>query len=233
MRSLLSAGVHRSMILPAKQAHSWVSSRGETRGLWHLKEPRRNTGRRTCLIFIGLWFWFLVLQLGWVSEVRKPLTLKANGDFGDDIGLGFKDPDSNPTLSLTFGPTLFLGLGFFICIMNKFVSYSCCLADKSRLTLCDPMDCSPPGSSVHENFQARSLEWVAIFSSRGSSSPREGTHISCLAGGFFTTEPSGKSLSTLRIFFKIIYLFIFIYLAAPGLSWGTKDFWFSLWQADS
>ena len=38
--------------------------------------------------------------------------------------------------------------------------------------VCDPMDCSPPGSSVHGIFQARILKWVAISSSRGSSSPR-------------------------------------------------------------
>ena len=37
------------------------------------------------------------------------------------------------------------------------------------LTLCEPMDCSPPGSSVHGIFQARILEWVAISFSRGSS----------------------------------------------------------------
>ena len=36
-----------------------------------------------------------------------------------------------------------------------------------RLTLCDPMDCSPPGSSVHGTFQARTLEWVVMPSSRG------------------------------------------------------------------
>ena len=40
---------------------------------------------------------------------------------------------------------------------------------QSRSTLCDPMDCSPPGSSVCEILQARTLEWVAMSSSRGSS----------------------------------------------------------------
>ena len=40
-------------------------------------------------------------------------------------------------------------------------------------TLCDPIDCSPPGSSVHGIFQARVLEWVAISFSRGSSQPRD------------------------------------------------------------
>ena len=43
----------------------------------------------------------------------------------------------------------------------------------SCLTLCDPMDCSPPGFSVPGILQARILEWVAIFSSRGYSQPRD------------------------------------------------------------
>ena len=55
-----------------------------------------------------------------------------------------------------------------------------------------PMDCSPPGSSVHGILQARILEWVAVSSSRGSSRPRDPTHVCCIAGRFFTTEPPGK-----------------------------------------
>ena len=54
-------------------------------------------------------------------------------------------------------------------------------------TLCDPMDCSLPGFSVHGVFQARVLEWVAIAFSRGSSQPRDQTGVSCIAGGFFTS----------------------------------------------
>ena len=50
---------------------------------------------------------------------------------------------------------------------------------KSCLTLCDPMDYSPPGSSVHGILQARTLERVAISSSRGSSRPRDRTGGSC------------------------------------------------------
>ena len=53
-----------------------------------------------------------------------------------------------------------------------------CLAAKLRLTLCNPVDCSPPGSSVHGILQARILEWVAIFFSRGSSGSRDGIRIS-------------------------------------------------------
>ena len=69
---------------------------------------------------------------------------------------------------------------------------------QSCLTLWDPMECSLPGSSVHGILQARILEWVAMPSSKRSSPPRDQTHISwgscisCIAGRFFTTEPSGK-----------------------------------------
>ena len=52
--------------------------------------------------------------------------------------------------------------------------------------LCNPMDCSPPGSSVQGILQVRILEWVAIASSRGSSRPRDQTQVSCIAGRFFT-----------------------------------------------
>ena len=56
----------------------------------------------------------------------------------------------------------------------------CCLVAKSSPTLCDPMDCSPPGSSVHGISQARILEWVAISFPRESSRPRDRTCISCV-----------------------------------------------------
>ena len=56
-----------------------------------------------------------------------------------------------------------------------------------RLTLCDPMDCSPPGFSVHGILQARILEWAAMPSSRGSSQPRDGTRVPCTESEFFTT----------------------------------------------
>ena len=51
---------------------------------------------------------------------------------------------------------------------------------QSCLALCDAMDCSLPGSSVHEILQARISEWVAISFSRGSSPPRDQTHVSCI-----------------------------------------------------
>ena len=57
---------------------------------------------------------------------------------------------------------------------------------QSCLTLCDPMDCSPPGSSIHRIFQARVLYWVAISFSRGSSRPRDWIRVSCIVGRCFT-----------------------------------------------
>ena len=55
-----------------------------------------------------------------------------------------------------------------------------CSVAQSRPTVCDPGDCSPPGSSVHGISQARILEWLAISSSRGSSWSRDWTHVSCI-----------------------------------------------------
>ena len=60
-----------------------------------------------------------------------------------------------------------------------------CLVAQSCPTLCHPMDCSPPGSSVHGILQARILEWVAMPSSGGSSQRRDQTQAFCTAGRFF------------------------------------------------
>ena len=79
------------------------------------------------------------------------------------------------------------------------------------------MDCNPPGSSVHGISQAKKLDWVAMLSSRGSSWPRDRTHVSCsswTAGAFFTAEPPG-SLSTQKmlviIFGRIRKLAFFVF----------------------
>ena len=58
-------------------------------------------------------------------------------------------------------------------------------------TLCNPMGCSPPGSSVHGIFQTRILEWVAISFSRGSSGPRYRTWVSCIAGMLYHLSHQG------------------------------------------
>ena len=73
---------------------------------------------------------------------------------------------------------------------------------QSCLTLRDPMDCSPPGSSVHGVFQARVLEWSAISTSRGSSPPNDRTcisSVSCITGRFFTAKLPQKPCHMLYI----------------------------------
>ena len=78
--------------------------------------------------------------------------------------------------------------------------HACMLGRFSNVRLCDPMDCSPTGSSVHRIFQARILEWVTISFSRGSSPPRDQpwvSYISCIAGGFFTTRATWEAQQTM------------------------------------
>ena len=96
-------------------------------------------------------------------------------------------------------------------------------------TLCNCMDCSPPGSSVHGISQARILKWVAMPSSRGPSQPRDRTHVSCvfcIAGRFFTTEPPGKPLTDLSpVLKKVLHIqeMLSQYLLSqqdlPSISW--------------
>ena len=69
--------------------------------------------------------------------------------------------------------------------------------------MCDPMDCSPPGSSVHGILQARILEWFAIYFARGCSWPSHWTHVSSLespplAYGFFTTSASWEAIGLMQ-----------------------------------
>ena len=85
-----------------------------------------------------------------------------------------------------------------------------CVCVQLCLTFRNPIDCRPPDSSVHGIFQARILEWVTVFSSRGSSWPRDWTCISCVScivGIFFTAEPwdPGFSLTSLEQYLRVIW----------------------------
>ena len=84
------------------------------------------------------------------------------------------------------------------------------LATQSCLTLCDPMDCSPPGFSVHKVLQARILEFASISFARASFQPRYQTWISCFAGGFFTIWATREATRTLE---WVAYTF------SRGFSW--------------
>ena len=80
------------------------------------------------------------------------------------------------------------------------------LVTQSCPTLCDPMDCSPPGSSVHGIVQARILEWDAIpFLSR-SSWPRDWTQVSCIASKFLS-EPPGEPKEMGAWWGELVYRF--------------------------
>ena len=71
-------------------------------------------------------------------------------------------------------------------------------------TLCDSMDCSLPGSSVHGISQARILERVAIHFSRGFFQLRDWTQVSCIAGEFFTIWTTREALNLEQVL-KIVY----------------------------
>ena len=77
---------------------------------------------------------------------------------------------------------------------------------QSCLTLCESVDCSPPGSSVHGILQARVLEWVAISFSRGSSQPRDWIQVSCIAGRRFTLWATREAPFMFYIYILIEYI---------------------------
>ena len=90
----------------------------------------------------------------------------------------------------------------FLCDLHFINSAFACLATSAVSTLCDRMDCSPPGSSVHGMLQARVLEWVAMSFSRGSSQPRDQTCVSCLLhwqAGSLPLTPCGKPTAYVRL----------------------------------
>ena len=98
------------------------------------------------------------------------------------------------------------------CCMAKWLSYTLSLIYihmskivQSCPTLCDPMDYSPLGSSVHGIFQEGILEWVAISFSRRSSRPRDWTRVSCIVGRHFTVWATREV--------HYIYMFFFIFLS--------------------
>ena len=68
-----------------------------------------------------------------------------------------------------------------------------CVSHSVVSSLCDPMDYSLPGSSLHGILQERILEWVSIPFSRGSSPPRDQIHVSCISGRFFIIWATSKA----------------------------------------
>ena len=107
---------------------------------------------------------------------------------------------------------------------------------QSCLTLCDPMDCWPPGCTVHGILQARIVEWIAIPFSRGSSWPRDQTWVSCVAGRFFTvwaTRETGVYMCVKTTVWGNSKMIVEITQLLTGHSmWRDKQEWKPGWSAD-
>ena len=103
---------------------------------------------------------------------------------------------------------------------------------QSCLTLCDPVDCSSPGSSVHGNLQARILKWLAVPSSRGYSRSRDWTwvsHVSCTCRRVLLYTHSLKGAKA-DMFYYLTFSFskkkkscIFKFWAAPCSMWDLSS----------
>ena len=122
---------------------------------------------------------YLILPLEFLTGILK-LCLKCNFDWNFQ---------SNTVWNGTYSqmPLLWSLPVVLLC------SSKSCMYAQSCPTLCDPLDCSLPVSSIHRISQARILEWVAISSSRGSFWPRDPTCASCIAGRFFTCWAIGEA----------------------------------------
>ena len=88
-------------------------------------------------------------------------------------------------------------------------------------TLCYPVDCSLPGSSVHGILQVRVLEWVAISFSRGSSRPRNWTQVSGIAGRCFTIWATSEAHLSLSVLLKSRGK----KWNKKALQWNPEDLW--------
>ena len=93
---------------------------------------------------------------------------------------------------------------------------------------CKPVNCSPPGSSVHGISQARILEWVVISFSKGASRPRDQAWVCCIAGGSFAAGPPGKSLlkcwcfADIHVPVALLLLLWALCAMGPGLPFGMN-----------
>ena len=104
------------------------------------------------------------------------------------------------------------------------------LVAQSCPILCDPMDYSLPGSSVHGILQARILEWVAIPFSRGSFKPMDQTQVSCTAGRFFTIWEANINFSSRKIWILNSDPLLIIYVTYSTLTFLSLVFSSAEWQ---
>ena len=136
---------------------------------WILKNERFN---RRKYLFKGrgetsLVVWWLSL---WGSSAGSVSSIPGQGT-RDPCAILWMKSAVNEALRRELNKTT--GVGWQLCWEHGL----CAKSIQSCPTLCDPLDCSSPGFSVHGILQAGILEWVAVSSSRGSSPPRDWTHV--------------------------------------------------------
>ena len=122
-----------------------------------------------------------------------------------------------------------LPLDYFITLRNLVFArqsinmLNLCSVAQLYLTLCDPMDYSLPGSSIHGIFLAKILEWVAILFFRGSSQPRDGTEVSCIADSRGSSQPrDGTQVSCIADSFFTVLPTREVLKPQNLSSWGFK-----------
>ena len=140
----------------------------------------RTSGQLCHLLCIPHWPTFpLICSLNWKPVVSFFL-------YGSSLGISVSKTSDSLCIQILCWKLFYLLLTFDD--SHKKVSVA-----QSFPTLCNPMDYSPPGFSVHGILQARILEWVAIPICSSSSQLRDRTLVSCIASRFLTSEPPVKS----------------------------------------
>ena len=157
----------------------WISQTFELKNN-DLKKKKGKTGQ--CIVPLPLVLFSLWAER-WVGrEGAMPRELSVLQFYNRRKSEGGKRPLSSLFFSRhqtsIISPSSMSDGGVFLSLHNQARTVIMCLVAKLCSTLCDPMDCLPPGSSVLGISQARILEWVAISFSRGSSWPRDWTCIS-------------------------------------------------------
>ena len=131
---------------------------------------------------VVIYFSFLILLI-WVLSLFFFLMSLAKG-----LSILFFFSKNQLLVSLIFAVVILVSISFISALIFLYFFPSANFESEvaqSCPTLCDPMDCSLPRSSLHGILQARVLEWIAISFSRGSSRPRDWTQASCISGRRF------------------------------------------------
>ena len=125
--------------------------------------------------------------------------------------------DSNSFTAVVFGICEAIRYPLYSMSFFPLCVYVCAKLLQSCSTLCDIMDCNPPDLSVHGLLQARTLEWVAMLSSRGSSRLRDRPGVSCIAGDSLPLSHQGSP--TLLITSKLMMVLPVLTLRGAHCWW--------------